>query len=80
LQEKTPGLHYIPTLSRETWPDRTGYVHHIYEELCRDRQPAHFFLCGWHNMMEDAKKTIASLGYDKHVIHQEFFLTEEEAN
>lgn len=80
LQDKTPGFHYIPTLSREDWADRKGYVHHVYEELCRDKQPAHFYLCGWHNMMEDAKKTITGLGYDKNVIHQEFFLTEESSN
>jgi CDP-4-dehydro-6-deoxyglucose reductase len=27
-------FHYIPTLSREEWDGRTGYVHPIYEEIC----------------------------------------------
>lgn len=80
LQEKTPGFHYIPTLSRENWEDRQGYVHPVYEELCRQKQPAHFFLCGWQNMMEDAKKKIVEMGYDTKTIHQEFFLTDEVDN
>src|SRR5579872_5305887 len=40
LSEQMPGFHYLPTFSREkaTSGDqlvRTGYVHAIYEEICR---------------------------------------------
>jgi ferredoxin-NADP reductase len=93
LSEKIPGFHYIPTFSRET-PDpanpllRTGYVHGIYEELCRRPQtathqhaatdpqapsPASFFLCGWKNMIDEAKQRIQALGYDRKSIHQELY-------
>lgn len=73
LQKNLPGFHYIPTLSREEWAGRTGYVHSIYEELCSNRQPAKFYLCGWKNMIDEAKKRIAEMGYDKKAIHQELY-------
>lgn len=67
------GFHYIPTLSREQWDGRTGYVHAIYEELCKDRQEAGFFLCGWKNMIDEAKQRIMAMGYDRKSIHQELY-------
>ena len=113
LAEKIPDFHYIPTFSREN-PEtagplvRTGYVHAIYEELCRlpvaaagamaqaladetmqqvggdaiqrveamaqERlRPANFFLCGWKNMIDEAKQRIQALGYDRKSIHQELY-------
>jgi ferredoxin-NADP reductase len=81
LAEKLPGFHYIPTFSRET-PDaidlqvHTGYVHTIYEQLCPRQEiprPAHFFLCGWKNMIDEAKERIQALGYDRKSIHQELY-------
>ena len=73
LQEEMPGFFYIPTLSREQWDGNTGYVHAIYESLCMERKPADFFLCGWKGMIDDAKKTILNMGYDKRSIHQEIY-------
>src|SRR5687767_2228227 len=66
-------FHYIPTLSREQWDGRKGYVHAIYEELCAAKQPAGFFLCGWKNMIDEAKQRILALGYDRKSIHQELY-------
>ncbi len=66
-------FHYIPTLSREEWDGRKGYVHAIYEELCANRQPALFLLCGWKVMIDEAKQRILALGYDKKSIHQELY-------
>ncbi len=73
LQQNLPGFHYIPTLSREEWAGRTGYVHGVYEELCSNRQPAKFYLCGWKNMIDEAKKRITEMGYDKKAIHRELY-------
>ncbi|MGH2553909.1 MAG: ferredoxin--NADP reductase [Chitinophagaceae bacterium] len=73
LQNELPGFRFMPTLSREEWDGRRGYVHHIYEELCAGRQPAVFFLCGWKNMIDEAKKRIVEMGYDKKAIHQELY-------
>jgi len=66
-------FHYIPTLSREQWDGKKGYVHAIYEELCIAKQPAGFFLCGWKNMIDEAKQRILALGYDRKSIHQELY-------
>ena len=66
-------FYYIPTLSREQWDGHTGYVHAIYEELCKDRQPATFLLCGWKNMIDEAKQRIQAMGYDRKSIHQELY-------
>ena len=66
-------FHYIPTLSREEWEGRTGYVHPIYEELCAKKQPALFLLCGWKVMIDEAKQRILAMGYDKKSIHQELY-------
>ena len=90
LAEKLPSFHYIPTFSREVAEGanhsiRTGYVHPIYEEICRDHskatsadqkpelKPASFYLCGWKNMIDEAKYRIQAIGYDKKSIHQELY-------
>jgi ferredoxin-NADP reductase len=73
LQERIPGFIYHPTLSREEWEGRKGYVHNIYEELCSEKKPAHFMLCGWKNMIDEAKDRIKGMGYDKKDIHHELY-------
>jgi ferredoxin-NADP reductase len=87
LEEKDPNFHYIPTFSREEPKDpliKTGYVHKIYEEICREAtisnngdgkalKPAYFYLCGWKNMIDEAKQRILSMGYDKKSIRQELY-------
>ncbi len=73
LEEQVPSFKYIPTLSREEWEGATGYVHHIYEELCKDRRPANFYLCGWRGMIDEAKRRILEMGYDKKDVHVEIY-------
>ena len=73
LQSALPGFHYMPTLSRQQWEGRSGYVHPVYEEICADRKEASFFLCGWKGMIDEAKKRITDMGYDKKAIHQEIY-------
>ena len=73
LKESLPGFHYISTLSREEWEGHTGYVHSIYESLCTEKKPAVFYLCGWKGMIDDAKKRIMDLGYDKKEIIVELY-------
>ena len=73
LQERIPDFHFLPTLSREEWNGHKGYVHAIYEELCHEKPPAHFYLCGWKAMIDEAKKRILDLGYDKKDIHLELY-------
>lgn len=79
LAENNPGIHYIPVLSRENWEGAQGYVHEVYKNLINAKTvgntlpPAHFYLCGWKNMIDEAKATITALGYDRKEIHQELY-------
>jgi len=68
-----PNIQYIPVLSREDWDGEKGYVHQVYERLAATGQPADFFLCGWKNMIDEAKRRIQELGYDRKSIHQEIY-------
>jgi glycine betaine catabolism B len=73
LEATVPSFKYIPTLSRDTWEGAMGYVHPVYEELCRDKRPANFYLCGWRGMVDEAKTRIIDMGYDKKDIHVEIY-------
>jgi ferredoxin-NADP reductase len=86
LEKKVSSFKYIPTYSRESPSDngiRRGYVHAVYEELCKQKMitegdtqkpnPAYFYLCGWKNMIDEAKQRILALGYDKKSIHLELY-------
>ncbi len=84
LEKELPMFNYIPTLSREQWEGKTGYVHTVYEEICKSLiqsdnngmmlpKPARFYLCGWKNMIDEAKLRINALGYDKKSIHLEIY-------
>lgn len=73
LAKQLPNFHYYPTLSREQWEGHHGYVHPIYMELCKDKQDSSFYLCGWKHMVDDAKKHILEMGYDKKSIHIELY-------
>lgn len=73
LDRAVAGFKYIPTLSREEWDGATGYVHPVYEELCKDKQPANFLICGWRGMIDEAKQRILDMGYDKKDIHVEIY-------
>lgn len=75
LEAELDGFKYLPTYSRETEPGvRTGYVHAVYEDIIQQDKPdAHFFLCGWKNMIDDARKKLLDLGYSKKDVHFELY-------
>jgi CDP-4-dehydro-6-deoxyglucose reductase len=73
LASTLPGFYYHPVLSRETWEGHRGYVHAVYEELCAARPPAEFMLCGWKDMVDEAKARILAMGYEKKAIHLELY-------
>ena len=73
LEQILAGFHYLPVLSRQQWEGRAGYVHHVYEDLCRDGKPSEFYLCGWRGMIDEAEKRIKDLGYDTKNIHKELY-------
>ena len=70
------GCYWYPVFSREeTTPEGThsGYVHAVYEKLLADKHPSQFYLCGWKNMIDEAKQRIVAAGYDKKDIHLEIY-------
>lgn len=79
LEMEIEGFHYIPTLSRDQWEGCCGYVHAVYENLVNEKRTDHsvkeagFYLCGWKNMVDEAKLRIQNLGYDKKSIHLELY-------
>jgi ferredoxin-NADP reductase len=73
FEHKIDQFTYIPTLSREEWHGRTGYVHAVYESLCADKPPGIFMLCGWRNMIDEGKERLLKMGYDKKDIHYELY-------
>ena len=80
LTQDVPNLHYIPTLSREEWEGKTGYVHQVYQDLVTEKKlergeecHAAFYLCGWKDMIDEAKKRILEMGFDRKCIHQELY-------
>lgn len=83
LESRMENFTYLPVLSREEWDGHTGYVHSLYEEICKKNneaseglenlKPASFYLCGWKAMIDDARKKITELGYDKKSIHLELY-------
>ncbi|HRP17285.1 MAG TPA: FAD-binding oxidoreductase [Ginsengibacter sp.] len=81
LDAEMEKFNFIPTLSREQWDGRTGYVHPVYEEICDTKasqsgdapKPALFYLCGWKFMINDAYKNLTDRGYDKKSIKFELY-------
>ncbi len=75
LASKHPNFHFIPVLSRENpgWSGAKGYVHPVYEEIFADKRPATFYLCGWRDMLHEARQRIEKMGYDKKKIKFESY-------
>lgn len=81
LQKLHSDFKYTPCLSRDEKEYELmhkGYVHTQYincltARLSQNHTPAKFYLCGWKNMIDEAKQNILQLGYDKHDIHLELY-------
>lgn len=83
LEKEMPGFYHHPCFSRELSVNAgqySGYVHACYSKIIETSQielgqlpPAYFYLCGWKNMVDDAKQKLMEIGYDKHAIHLELY-------
>lgn len=79
LAKNYEGIHYVPVLSREKWEGAHGYVHKAYMDIINGKRaggalpPSHFYLCGWRHMIDEAKKHILEMGFDKTAVHQELY-------
>ncbi|MCB9367457.1 MAG: oxidoreductase [Calditrichaeota bacterium] len=67
-------LKFFPVLSREhDWQGPKGHVHVHYMEHFKDRRPATFYLCGWRNMLNEARGFLSEMGYDRNDIKIELY-------
>jgi CDP-4-dehydro-6-deoxyglucose reductase len=75
LEKKHSNFKFIPVLSRDNpgWKGKHGYVHSVYEEIFSDKRPATFYLCGWRDMLVEARKRIEAMGYEKSKIKFESY-------
>jgi CDP-4-dehydro-6-deoxyglucose reductase len=76
LETLENNFYYHPVFSREeTTPEGgySGYVHAVYEKLMAAKNLSQFYLCGWKNMIDEAKERILAAGYDKKDIHLEIY-------
>jgi ferredoxin-NADP reductase len=75
LEAKHPEFKFLPVLSRDNadWTGRKGYVHPIYEEIFADKRPAYFYICGWSDMLREARQRLEAMGYDKKRIRFESY-------
>ena len=67
---------YIPTLSREKWTGQTGYVHSIYEKILNEKNDLIaplFYLCGWRDMIKEARGKLKTFGIDSKSIKLEIY-------
>jgi CDP-4-dehydro-6-deoxyglucose reductase len=72
------GFFYQPTFSQLTDVDthyNKGYVHALYEKIvaANNHAPANFYLCGWKQMIDEARERILQLGYEKKDMHFELY-------
>ena len=75
FEQTIPNFKFIPVLSRdnEGWEGRKGYVHQVYEEIFTDKRPAKFFICGWADMLKEARQRLEAMGYDRKAIKFESY-------
>ena len=85
LMRKDPDFRFYTCYSREEPENlehlvRIGYVHQVYEDIIKENMSgngelpqANFYLCGWKNMVDEAKHRIIDMGYDKKVVHLELY-------
>ncbi len=75
LASTMPSFEYIPVLSRDSdgWLGKKGYVHPIYVEIFADKRPATFYMCGWRDMLHEARQRLETMGYDRKKIKFESY-------
>lgn len=73
MEKQFSNFYYFPVLSRENWNGLSGYVHSHYERKIEHQPDAMFFLCGWTQMIREARDKIKALGYSRQDIKVEFY-------
>ncbi len=74
LAKNHPNFHYTPTLSREHWSGKTGYVQDIMKKTFSNYQGKDYYIAGVKAMVEDVVKLLKQLGVPSKRIHTEKFV------
>ena len=74
-ENKLKNFKYIPVLSREDWEGESGYVHNQYIDLIKSKKLKDpiFYLCGWRDMIKEARNNLKELGFDSKKIKLEIY-------
>ena len=73
-ETKNRQFFYHPVLSREPeWNGYKGYVHQVYQQKFLGLSEVIFYLCGWSNMVREAKNNLKQLGYHRRQIKFELY-------
>ena len=73
LERDHKDFHYSIALSREEYGGYQGYVHSIYQQIFNGDRPAHFFFCGFKNMILEARDWLLDKGYQRKCIRYELY-------
>lgn len=81
IEEQLSTFQYHPVLSREQWEGHTGYVHGVYDNiLSRQLQDVNkipynalYYLCGWRDMINEARTRLQHYGVSKDQIRLELY-------
>ena len=74
-EQSIKDFKYIPVLSREKWEGEKGYVHDQYLKLVKDNllENPTFYLCGWRDMIKEARFNLKEQGFDSKKIKLEIY-------
>ena len=65
IQKELPNFEYIPTLSREQWNGKEGYVHEHYLPLVDEAKDKPWvYFCGWDRMISEGRKHLSERGFE----------------
>ncbi len=74
ISEEVENFSYDIALSREEYKGYKGYVHDIYQKRYSNvNDQILFYLCGWQNMVDEARKNLLTMGYKKEQIIEELY-------
>lgn len=73
MADRYPHFHFWPTLSRpaQEWTGRSGHVQAHLEEAFGDRRDMDVYLCGLKLMVDDVRKILKGIGFDRKQIFYE---------
>jgi CDP-4-dehydro-6-deoxyglucose reductase len=73
LENTYPEFHFTPILSQDQWAGANGYLHPHYLKEFQNKRDAFFYICGWTEMVREAKNNLKALGYDRRSIKIELY-------